>query len=227
MCLCQVLERLKDIVACGSSVVRLKVVTILNRLADMYVDSTPDQMQVFQHIAALFTSLLLDENHVVQQMTLETFTYFAHVNSHESILALSVKSSEDLQQKARTYLQKLPVKAPDNFLSRESYIRCQSQVKFAHRCKTAVNKHGSVGNSKLIPKLQLHTSEESESVSHLTKRQKLAITEDSVFRAIERLKCDADMVITYCKCSSLPVEAKRDVLQVAVQLNTLSALNVS
>lgn len=222
MYLCQVLERLKDIIACGSSVVRLKVVTILNRLADMCVDSTPDQMQVFQLIAALFASLLLDENHVVQQMTLETFTYFAHVNSHESILALSVKSNEDLQQKARTYLQKLPVRASDkNFLSRESYIRCQSQVKFAHRCKTAANEHGSVANSKLIPKLELHTSEESESVSHLTKRQKLAVTEDSVLKAIERLKCDADMVVTYCKSSSLPVEAKQDVLQIAVQLNAL------
>jgi hypothetical protein len=188
----------------------------------MCVDSNPDQMQVFQHIAALFASLLLDENHIVQQMALETFTYFAHVNSHESILALSVKSNEDLQQKARTYLQKLPVKASDkNFLSRESYIRCQSRVKFAHRCKTAMNEHGSAANSRPIPKLELCTPEETESVGYLTKRQKLAITEESVIKAIERLKLDADMVVTYCKSSGLPVEAKQDVLQIAVQLNTL------
>lgn len=201
---------------------RLKVVTILNRLADTLVDSTPDQMQVFQHIAGLFASLLLDENHIVQQMTLETFTYFAHVNSHEYILALSVKNNENLQRKTRTYLQKLPVKASNkNFLSHESYIKCQSEVKFSHSCKTSVNEHESLASTKLIPKLELHTSEEIESVNHLPRRQKVIVTEDSVIKAIERLKYDADTVVKYCESSSLPMEAKQEVLQIAVQLNTL------
>lgn len=201
---------------------RLKVVTILNRLADMSMDSAPDQVQVFQHTAGLFASLLLDENHIVQQMALEAFTYFAHVSSHERILALCVKSNENIQQKTKTYLQKLPVKACDrNFLSLESYIKCQSQVKFAHRCKSSVSERRSVADSKLIPELELPTSEEIGSVSHMPKRQKLGITEDSVIKAIERLKRDADTVIMYCRSGSLPVEAKQDVLQIAVQLNTL------
>ncbi|XP_023725992.1 uncharacterized protein C1orf112 homolog isoform X2 [Cryptotermes secundus] len=225
--LIQVLVRLKDIIACGSSAAKLKVVTILNRLADTFVDSTPDQMQVFQHIAGLFASLLLDENQIVQQMTLETFTYFAHVNSHECILALSVKNNENLQRKTRTYLQKLPVKASiENFLSLESYIKCQSEVKFSHSCKTSVTERESVADTKLIPKLELHTSEEIKSIDHLPKRQKVAVTEDSVIKAIERLKYDTGMVVRFCESSSLPVEAKQEVLKVAVQLNTLvSALN--
>jgi uncharacterized NAD(P)/FAD-binding protein YdhS len=202
--------------------VRLKVVTILGRLADMSVDSTPDQMQVFQHIASLFASLLLDENNIVQQMTLETFTYFAHVSSHECILAMSVMNNENLQQKTRTYLQKLPVMASNkNFLSHESYIKCQSRVKFAHSCKTSVNEHESVGDSKLIRKLELRTPEQIESVDHLPKRQKLAVTEDSVMKAIQRLKYDTKMVVEYCESSSLSTEAKQDVLQIAVELNTL------
>jgi hypothetical protein len=84
-----------------------------------------------------------------------------------------------------------------------------------------VNEHESLASTKLIPKLELHTSEEIESVNHLPRRQKVIVTEDSVIKAIERLKYDADTVVKYCESSSLPMEAKQEVLQIAVQLNTL------
>jgi hypothetical protein len=218
----QVLERLKDISTCGSSVLRLKVVTVLNRLANMVVKPTPDQIKVFQHIAGLFSIHLQDENQLVQQMTLEVFTYFAHVNSHESILAMSVKNNVNLQQKTRRYLQKLPTKEPDsNFLSYESYIKCQSQVQFSHRCNTSPNVCESVINSKLMPSPEFSTSDEAETGNHLPKRPKLTIPEDSVMKAIERLKNDASMVVKYCEDSGLPMEAKQDILQIAVQLKAL------
>jgi hypothetical protein len=69
--------------------------------------------------------------------------------------------------------------------------------------------------------LELHTSEEIESVNHLPKRQKVAVAEDSVIKAIERLKSDADMVLKYCESRSLPMEAKQEVQQIAVRLSTL------
>jgi hypothetical protein len=188
----------------------------------MCIDSTPDQTRVFQDIAGLFSTLLQDENELVQQMTLEVFTYFAHVNFHESILVMSVKNNVNLQKQTRRYLQKLPVEPPDkNFLSYESYIKCQSQVHFSHRCKTSVNVHECIANSKLMSRLEFSTSEGVESVDHLAKRPKLTITEDSVIEAVEQLKKDISVVVKYCEANSLPTEAKQDILKIAVQLKAL------
>lgn len=148
-------------------------------------------------------------------MTLEIFTYFAHVNSHESILAFSVKNNENLQQKTRTYLQKLPAKASyKTDMSHESYIKYQSLVQFSHSCKNSVNVHESISNIKQM-------SNERESVNHAAKKLKLIITEDSVITTIQRLKNDTNMLVKYCESSSLPEDAKKDVLQISLQLNTL------
>lgn len=194
---------------------RLKVVGVLNRIANKFIEPTSDQMKVFQYIAGLFSALLQDKNCIVQQMTLEVFSYFAHVNSHESILAFSVKNNEDLKQKTRTYLQKLPAKASyKTSLSHESYIKYQSQVKFSHNCKHSVNVHESVCDSK--PMLN-----DMESVNHSAKRLKLTVTEDSVIRTIERLKNNTEMLVKYCKSSNLPADAKNDVLQISVKLKEL------
>jgi hypothetical protein len=221
----QVLERLNEIITCGSSVLRLRVVTVLNRLASMVVEPTSDQIKVFQHIALLFSTLLEDENQLVQQMTLEAFTYFAHVNCHESILAMSVKNSVNIQQKTRRYLQKLPTEEPDNsFLSYDSYIKCQSEVQFSHSCKTSVRVCESIVKSKLIPEPEFHVSDETETGDHLPKRPKLAVTEDSIIKAVERLKNDSSLVVKYCEDNSLPMETKQDILQIAVQLKALCQL---
>ncbi|KDR20530.1 uncharacterized protein C1orf112 homolog [Zootermopsis nevadensis] len=221
--LIKVLERLNNVCTCGSSVLRLKVVTVLKRLANLVVEPTPDQIKVFQLIAGLFSTLLQDENHLVQQMTLEVFTYFAHVNSHESILALSVKKSVNLQQKTRRYLQKLPTKEPDkNFLSYESYIKRQSQAQFSHRCTSSVQAHEDVANSKLTSRTEFRASDEGDTGNRLPKRPKLMIAEDSVIKVIERLKNDASTVVKYCEDNSLPAETKQDILQIALQLKSLS-----
>ncbi|GFG33844.1 hypothetical protein Cfor_12804 [Coptotermes formosanus] len=215
--LIKVLERLKDVISFGSSVIKLKVLTVLNRLANKIIESTPDQMKVFQHIAGLFSALLQDKNYIVQQMTLEVFTYFAHVNSHESILALSVKNNENLQQKTKTYLQRLPAKASyKTSLSHESYIKCQSLVKFSHSCKNSVNAHECIANSKQM-------SSEMESVGHTAKRLKLTVAEDtySVIRTIERLKNDIDMLAKYCESSGLSADARKDVQQISLRLQML------
>jgi hypothetical protein len=196
-------------------VLRLKVVAVLNRLANKFIESTPDQMRLFHLIAGLFSALLQDKNDIVQQMTLEVFAYFAHVNSHESILAFSVKNNENLQQKTRTYLQKLPAKASyKTFLSHESYIKCQSLVKFSHSCKNSVNVHDSIANRKQM-------LNEMESVNHTAKRLKLTVAEDSVVRTIERLKNDTDILAKYCESSSLPADVKKDVLQISLRLKML------
>jgi hypothetical protein len=198
-------------------VIKLKVLTVLNRLANKIIESTPDQMKVFQHIAGLFSALLQDKNYIVQQMTLEVFTYFAHVNSHESILALSVKNNENLQQKTKTYLQRLPAKASyKTSLSHESYIKCQSLVKFSHSCKNSVNAHECIANSKQM-------SGEMESVGHTAKRLKLTVAEDtySVIRTIERLKNDIDMLAKYCESSGLSADARKDVQQISLRLQML------
>jgi hypothetical protein len=193
-------------------VLRLKVVAILNSLANKFIESNSDQVEVFQHIAGLFSALLQDKNFIVQQMTLDVFTYFAHVNSHESILAFSVKDNENLQQKTRTYLQKLSAKASyKTCISHESYIKYQSLVKFSHSCK---NVHESISNTKQM-------SNEMESVNHTAKKLKLTVTEDSVITTIQRLKNDTNMLVKYCESSSLPAEAKIDVLQICLQLNML------
>lgn len=148
-------------------------------------------------------------------MTLDVFTYFAHVNSHESILAFSVKDNENLQLKTRTYLQKLPAKASyKTCISHECYIKCQSVVKFSHSCKNSVNVHESISNNKQM-------SNEMESVNHTAKKLKLTVTEDSVITIIQRLKNDTNMLVKYCESSSLPAEAKKDVLQICLQLNML------
>lgn len=194
---------------------RLKVVAVLNSLANKSIESNPDQMEVFQHIAGLFSALLQDKNYIVQQMTLEVFTYFAHVNSHESILAFSVKNNENLQQKTRTYLQKLPAKASyKTCISHESYIKYQSQVKFSHSCRTSVNVHESISVTKQM-------SNEMENVNHTAKKVKLSVTEDSVITTIQRLKNDTNMLVKYCESSNLPADVKNDVLQISLQLNML------
>ena len=194
---------------------RLKVVAVLNSLANKFIESNPDQMEVFQHIAGLFSALLQDKNYIVQQMTLEVFTYFAHVNSHESILAFSVKNDENLQQKTRTYLQKLPAKASyTTCISHESYIKYQSLVKFSHSCKNSVNVHESISNMKQV-------SNEMENVNYTAKKLKLTVTEDSVITTIQRLKNDTNMLVKYCESSNLPADAKEDVLQISLQLNML------
>ena len=194
---------------------RLKVVVVLNSLANKFIESNPDQMEVFQHIAGLFSALLQDKNDIVQQMTLEVFTYFAHVNSHESILAFSVKNNENLQQKTRRYLQKLPTEASyKTCISHESYIKYQSVVKFSHSCKNSVNVHESISNTKQM-------SNEIESVNHTTKKLKLTVTEDSVVTAIQRLKNDTNLLVKYCESNSLPADAKKDLLQISLQLNML------
>jgi hypothetical protein len=218
----QVLGRLKYISTCGSSILRLKVVTILNRLANMVVEPSPDQIKVFQHIAGLFSTLLQDENQLVQQMALEAFAYFAHVNCHESILAMCVKNDTSLQLKTRRYLQMSSTKEPDNnVLPYESYLKCQSQVQFSHSCKISVNVCNSAENSKLVSRPEFNVSDEAETGSRLPKRPKLDVSEDSVIKAIERLKMDASLVVKYCEDSSLPAESKQDVLSIAVQLKAL------
>lgn len=190
---------------------RLKVVTVLNSLANKFIESNAEQMEVFQHIAELFSALLQDKNYIVQQMTLEVFTYFAHVNSHESILAFSVKNNENLQQKTRTYLQKLPAKASyKTGISHESYSEYQSLVKFSHSCKNSVNLHESIPNIN-----------EMESVNHAAKKLKLTVTEDSVITTIQKLKNDTNMLVKYCESSSLPEDAKKDVRQISLQLKML------
>lgn len=194
---------------------RLKVVAVLNSLANKSIESNPDQMEVFQHIAGLFSALLQDKNYIVQQMTLEVFTYFAHVNSHENILAFSVKNNENLQQKTRTYLQKLPAQASyKTCVSHESYIKYQSLVKFSHSCKNSINVHESISNTKQV-------SNEMESINHTAKKLKLTVTEDSVITTIQRLKNDTNMLVKCCESSSLPADAKKDVLQISLQLNML------
>jgi len=199
---------------CGPSVLRLKVVAVLNSLANKFIESNPHQMEVFQHIAGLFSALLQDKNYIVQQMTLEVFTYFAHVNSHESILAFSVKNNENLQQKTRTYLQKLPAEASyKTCISHESYIKYQSLVKFTHSCKNSINVHEPIYMKQM--------SNEMESVNHTAKKLKLTVTEDSVITTIQRLKNDTNMLVKYCESSNLPADAKNDVLQISLQLNML------
>lgn len=194
---------------------KLKVVAILNSLANKFIESNSDQMEVFQHIAGLFSALLQDKNYIVQQMTLDVFTYFAHVNSHESILAFSVKDNEYLQQKTRTYLQKVSAKTSyKTCILHESYIKYQSLVKFSHSCKNSVNVHESISNTKQM-------SNEMESINHTAKKLKLTVTEDSVITTIQRLKNDTNMLVKYCESSSLPAEAKKDVLQICLQLNML------
>ncbi|XP_069686340.1 FIGNL1-interacting regulator of recombination and mitosis-like [Periplaneta americana] len=206
--LVQVLDSLRAMVSCGSSSVKLKTLTVLNSLAKKPIDPTADQMKIFHHIATLFSMLLQDRSPLVQQMTLEVFTYFAHVSSHESILALSVKNSADLQQKTKRYLQKLPAAMPDqHFLAFESYLECQARVQFSHRCKMAV-----AADEQTV----------SECIAHPPKKVKLAVEENSgVLQAIERLKNDASFIADYCKLNTLPSSAQQDVLQVATQLREL------
>jgi hypothetical protein len=196
-------------------VIKLKVVAVLNRLANKFIESTPDQTKVFHHITGLFSALLQDKNYIVQQMMLEVFTYFTHVDSHESILAFFVKSNENLRQKTGIYLQRLPAQASyKTSLSHESYIKCQSLVKFLYSCKSCVNVHECIANSKQM-------SNEMESVDHTAKRLKLTVAEDSVIRTIERLKNDTDMLAKYCESSGLPADTRKDVLQISVRLQML------
>ncbi|KAJ4429437.1 hypothetical protein ANN_21606 [Periplaneta americana] len=203
-----VLDSLRAMVSCGSSSVKLKTLTVLNSLAKKPIDPTADQMKIFHHIATLFSMLLQDRSPLMQQMTLEVFTYFAHVSSHESILALSVKNSADLQQKTKRYLQKLPAAMSDqHFLAFESYLECQARVQFSHRCKMAV-----AADEQTV----------SECIAHPPKKVKLAVEENSgVLQAIERLKSDASFIADYCKLNTLPSSAQQDVLQVATQLREL------
>ena len=190
----KVLTRLKEFVSCGPSSVRIKVLTVLHGLAKKFVDSTPDQIKVFQHIADLFSTLLQDKNHLVEIKALEVFTYFAHVNSHESILALSVRNNVYLQHKTKQYLQKIPFKPHDReLLTYETYLFEQSQTQFSHSCKKQAPTIHQENNEKI--KLILSTEIDVQP----PKKPKLRDTEDLVNRSIEKLKQETNNIQKYCE----------------------------
>ncbi|PSN33284.1 hypothetical protein C0J52_20683 [Blattella germanica] len=212
--LIKVLEKLKEILTLGSSSARLEVLTVLNSMANKFIDSTSDQIRVFQHISGLFTMLLQDENQIVHQKALEVFTYFAHVNSHDSILVMSVKNSVPLQQKTKQYLQKIPLMPPhSDILSFESYILEQSQHDFTHNCKS-----GNCGSKSEFERLN-HELKVQDDVQP-PKKPKLT-SENTLNNAIERLKQEASTIENYCKTNRLSAAAKQEVLQVSFQLKNL------
>jgi exopolysaccharide biosynthesis protein len=64
-------------------------------------------------------------------------------------------------------------------------------------------------------------SNEMEHVNHTAKKLKLTVTEDSVITTIQRMKNDTNMLVKYCETNNLPADAKKDVLQISLQLNML------
>ncbi|KAJ9589874.1 hypothetical protein L9F63_017029 [Diploptera punctata] len=214
--LIKVLVRLKEAVSRGPSSVRIMVLTVLRGLAKKFLDSTPDQMKVFQHIADLFSTLLQDKNHLVEVKAFEVFTYFAHVNSHETILALSVKNNVSLQFKTKQYLQKIPYKPHENkLLAYESYLLQQSQAKFSHNCKnvnlTVCKENSEIAELKLTSEIEIQPP----------KKLKLTESENAVNKSIERLKQEISIIQEYCEAKSLPHAAKEELLQVSAQLKRL------
>ena len=208
--------RLKQVVSCGPSSVRIKILDVLHRLAEKILDSTPDQIKVFELIAHLFCSLLQDKNNLVEIKALEVFTYFAHVNSHESILALSVKNNESLQRKTKSYVQEIPFKPDENkLLTYNNYLLQQSPTQFYHKCKLDDPLLHKEHNGKT--KMELCTELDVQP----PKKLKLTETEDTMKNCIDKLKQEVNVIQNYCKTNSLSQAAKEEISQVSLQLKNL------
>lgn len=67
------------------------------------------QSQILNKIPEIFNSLLSDNNSIIKHKALETFTKFAEVTVHESIVPQCIQNDTNIQDSVVAFLNKVGI----------------------------------------------------------------------------------------------------------------------
>ncbi|XP_071443976.1 FIGNL1-interacting regulator of recombination and mitosis-like [Hetaerina americana] len=225
--------------------VKLASIKFLRSLAVIFFDIDKNQTIVWRQIAKTFSLLLKDNNAIIRQYSLETFTYFSQVTKHEQIVPMSVGGSQDVKAVVAHYLNKIPCDIPlGKQITLSEYLKKQLNVKPLHFCgylgvKTSTMQYkttlkspgytepkngqneGSTNGGDVLFKVcddaGSCTANETE-VDFKSKKRKIS---DDVSLVIKRMKEDVNHLVKESNNEILPSEIQTELQEMINQLQSL------
>ncbi|VDI21277.1 Hypothetical predicted protein [Mytilus galloprovincialis] len=87
---------------------KLSVAVFLQHLGSVKLSPSFEQSQILNKIPEIFSSLLSDTNSIIKHKALETFTKFAEITVHESIVPQCIQNDTNIQDSVVAFLNKTP-----------------------------------------------------------------------------------------------------------------------
>ena len=100
-------------------------------MCDKVIPETSDSPKIFSNISELFNLMLTDNNIVVQECALETFTHFVKNTKYQVIHHQSIDTNARLQKIVLNFLER---KTSDDITCHDKFLVQLGQTSFEHRC---------------------------------------------------------------------------------------------
>lgn len=186
-----------------SSALKLQALFMIKVLAYKSLEHDELHQRICHTVAFLFGTLLQDDNLIVSQLALETFSYFAHVTKYEQIVKSAVSYHKDLPKQTTLFLTRQLVK-DQNYLELSEYLKRQSVVCYSHRCK----------------KVEVESEDEID-IMQICKKMKLDVNDDCLNVVINRLDTDSEFVVKFCSENCTSMETKTRIKSIINKLSSV------
>lgn len=105
-----ILQHIEVFLKCESSFIKLNILTVLKALGhcDLNAVDKPQMFQFCCRLGSVFKACLKDGNVIVEQQSIETFTYFSHTTKYLSVIQKTTQNDLQLKENLAAYLKKQP-----------------------------------------------------------------------------------------------------------------------
>lgn len=141
---------------------------------------------------------------MTKQISLEAFSYFAHLTQHEQIVPETVADNDQLQVLITDYFEGVPAALSGTYFLEHLQ---SSQPTFQHKCKV---------KSKIL-RLELDDLEQNP-----CKKLKPSLSEEVVCAALARIEKDLDILENYVSCENISHSVSSKVQNIVIKVEKLS-----